>query len=116
MPIPVETLRSMKKVNIIFAITALVTVATMLWMMWHDHDRKWRHMQIDYFNLQSAMAHLTVLAFDSEAEQENLRRLEEVVQREEAALEDKQGRLAELRDDLERLGGEKLAAALAFVR
>ena len=112
MPVPVETLWSMKKLNVIFAATALLMLATMLWMMWHDHDRKWRHMQTDYFDLRSAMSHLTVLAFDSPEEQARFKQLEEAVARAEASLDSKEVEAA--RSEVKRLGGLKLAVALAY--
>ena len=116
MPVPTETLRKMKTVNLVFAATSLITLVTMFWMLWHDFDRKWRDTQIDYFNLRSAMAHFSVLSYDSPEEQEKRSQLVKALEDATAALEtdSAKARIEKLEAEVGRLDGLLQGAALAF--
>ncbi len=116
MPVPTETLRNMKKLNLVFAAVSVLTLVVMLWMLKHDFDRKWRGFQTDYFDLRSAMAHFTALAYDSPKERETHARLVAAVEAAEAALatDEARARAEALKSRTAEIEGELAAANIAF--
>lgn len=103
MPIPTETFRSTRRLNIVFAITAALGFASMMWMMWHDYNRDWRKVQTGYFNLRSALAHFTALSYESPEEKERRKVLVNAVNDAQAELE-----IPENKQKIEDLEKEKL--------
>ncbi len=116
MPIPTDTLYNIKRLNVIFALCAVLLLAAMSWMLWHDYDRPWRDTQTDYFNLRSAMAHFEVLAYESPEALRELDRLQAAVAEAEARLatptmlKESERLSARERD----ISGELQSASLAF--
>ena len=47
MPVPTETFRSMRKLNLIFAASAVLLAVATLWMVKADHDRPWSVERIE---------------------------------------------------------------------
>ncbi len=45
MPVGSQTFRNTKTLNRVFAVSALVLAAVVLWSIFHDHDRPWREIQ-----------------------------------------------------------------------
>jgi mono/diheme cytochrome c family protein len=115
-PVPTETLHNIKRMNVIFALTSLATLGTMGWMLWHDYDHPWRHMQTNYFNLRSAMAHFDVLKFDSPDEQKKHSVLKERVTKAESELagEDKKRYEKEKVQKEKELAGKLQAISLTY--
>jgi hypothetical protein len=71
MPVPTDTFWNIKKLNIVFAATALLLLGAMLWMLKSDHDRAWRGYQDDARLWQVAMsrdAERNALTADQKAE------------------------------------------------
>jgi mono/diheme cytochrome c family protein len=86
MPVPTETLWNTKRLNKVFAACSVLTLITMLWMLWHDYNRPWRHVQKNYFNLRSAMSHFDAVAYESPKEQEKRKQLAAAVEKAESEL------------------------------
>lgn len=116
MPVPVETFRNIKKVNVVFAASSVLTVVVMLWMLKHDFERPWREIQNDYFDLQSAMNHFKALGYESPQEKEKRAALEKAVDDANAELSTPQAvaRATELAARQRRLEGELQGVALTF--
>ncbi len=87
MPVPTETFRSMKKLNVVFGVSSLLGLLSFVWMMWHDYDRDWRHTQTGFFNVRSAVHHFTALSFESEEERKKHGALAAAVRAAEAELD-----------------------------
>ncbi|MFI5380804.1 MAG: c-type cytochrome [Tepidisphaerales bacterium] len=47
MPVGSQTFRNTRTLNRVFAVSALVLAAVVLWSIFHDHDRPWRKIQRD---------------------------------------------------------------------
>jgi mono/diheme cytochrome c family protein/plastocyanin/cytochrome c551/c552 len=45
MPVPTDTLWNIKRLNIVFAVTSIILVLTMLWSVLQDYDKSWRTPQ-----------------------------------------------------------------------
>ncbi|MEC9097034.1 MAG: hypothetical protein VX776_10400, partial [Planctomycetota bacterium] len=45
MPATDKTVRDIKKMHVIFAITSVILVLSTVWMFWKDHDRPWKEYQ-----------------------------------------------------------------------
>lgn len=116
MPVPTETLRDTRRLNKVFALSAFLTLVSMVWMFWHDYARPWRDMQTNYFNVRSAMAHFEVLRYGTPEEEEKRGALAAAVDAAEKELStpQNQSRQQELLSREQRLGGELQGAALAF--
>ncbi|MEX2215461.1 MAG: hypothetical protein WD768_15110 [Phycisphaeraceae bacterium] len=55
MPVPTETLRSIRKLNIVFAGSALFLLAVTAWLIMDDYIRPWRQYQRDGLDWQAAI-------------------------------------------------------------
>jgi cbb3-type cytochrome oxidase cytochrome c subunit len=98
MPIPVETLRSQQKLNVIFAISSVATLASLLWMVMIDHQRDWHAYQEKFNVAQAAMAHLDYVRTQSDDFQNKMNEL--------------QGALAEAGEELESEGTQTTVAKI----
>ncbi len=116
MPVPTETFRNMKKLNVVFGLSALAGLVSFGWMMWHDYDRDWRHTQTGFFNARSALAHFTALSFESDAERKRHEALAAAVQAAEGELErpDVKPDIDKARQDKINLKGRLEGVALAY--
>ncbi|HKQ47754.1 MAG TPA: cytochrome c [Phycisphaerae bacterium] len=116
MPVPTETFRSTKRLNVWFAITSVVTLAGTAWMFWHDYQRPWRGMQTNYFNVRSAMAHFDVLGYESPGEKARREELAKAVADAEAELAtpDNRRRERDLLDREKELNGKLQGVALTY--
>ena len=116
MPVPTETLRNIKRVNVWFAISALLILVSSAWMYWHDYNRPWRAFQRNFFNVRSAMAHMEALKYETPDEKDKYARLVAAVQQanEKLSTEDMQARERELLVREETLAGELQGVALTF--
>ena len=116
MPIPTETLWNIRRLNVVFAISAAAMFGSLCWMLWHDHNREWRHTQTAYFNLRSALAHFTALAYDSPEEQAKHAALTKALDQAQAELDSPEikDHLDELKSEEQTLAGKLQGAALAF--
>lgn len=45
MPATEKTVRDMKKMHVVFAISSVILVLSTVWMFWKDHDRPWKEYQ-----------------------------------------------------------------------
>ncbi|MFL2865233.1 MAG: hypothetical protein ACJZ8Y_08455 [Pirellulaceae bacterium] len=45
MPATDKTVRDIKKMHVIFAVTSVILVFSTVWMFWKDHDRPWKEYQ-----------------------------------------------------------------------
>ncbi len=116
MPITTDNFYNIKRLNVIFAVSSLLLLGSMLWMSWHDYHRPWRDTQTEYFNLRSAMAHIELLAYQSPARQEELHRLRSAVEtaNDLLATEEIRDRETELLQREWELGGRLQSASLAY--
>lgn len=116
MPVTTETLHNTKRLNVIFAVSALVALVSMTWMFWHDYARQWRGMQRNYFNVRSAMAHFDALRYETPEEKERYAQLLASVREaeEELSQPEIQRREKELVDKEKTLAGELQGVALTY--
>src|ERR1043166_6319943 len=80
MPVTTDTLHNIKRLNKWFAASAILAVVASGWMLWHDFNRPWRHIQTNWFNLRSAMAHLDFISYESPQEKEKHAKLLKAVE------------------------------------
>ncbi|GMU35120.1 MAG: c-type cytochrome [Planctomycetia bacterium] len=116
MPVATETLRNIKRVNVWFAVSAVLALVSTGWMIWHDYNRPWRHFQRNFFNVRSAMAHMDALKYETPAEKEKYAKLLAAVEdaKKELATDEKKALEKELLARQETLAGELQGVALTF--
>ncbi len=116
MPVPTETMRNIKRLNVVFAATGLLTLISMGWMFWHDYHRRWRDVQTNFFNVRSAMAHFDYLAYQSPDEQAKRQGLEKAVQQaeQENSTDENKAKEKELLKRQEELAGLLQGAQLTY--
>lgn len=73
MPVSEKTMRSMDRLNVVFAVSSGLLLASILWFAVIDYDLQWRGFQNDYMTVQGVLAHLDYLYTQRESEQEKLR-------------------------------------------
>lgn len=56
MPVPTDTFWNIKKLNIVFAVAALLLLGSMFWMLKADHEKPWRGYQDDAKAWEVAMS------------------------------------------------------------
>src|SRR5256885_1652831 len=114
MPVPTQTFWNIRKLNIVFAISSVLGMASFVWMMADDNYRPWHDHQIDYFNRRAADAHFDVLALTSESAQRQRAELQRRADEEEKRVKQNQARLKELRAQEVLTNGLLQKAAMSF--
>ncbi len=114
MPVPTETFNNIKRLNVVFAVTALITLASTGWMFWHDYNRPWRHMQTNYFNVRSAMARFDVLGYASPEEKARRAALVDAVDKAQLELGDHREEERELLEREKVLTGQLQGVSLTY--
>lgn len=61
MPVPEERLYRPDRLNVWFAVSAVLMAASILWMIWVDYRRPWQDFQRDFYLSKAAFAHLDYL-------------------------------------------------------
>lgn len=116
MPVPTDTLRDTKRLNVVFGLTAILTLVVTGWMLWHDFSRPWRGIQTNFFNARSAIAHFTVLGYESPEMKAQAAALNKAVDQARGDLDkpETKDRLANLKKELETYQGELQGANLTY--
>ncbi len=114
MPVTTDTLWNTKRLNAIFAITALVAALSTAWMLWADYDRPWRHTQLRYFDIMAALSHFDFLGFKTPESKERHKQLQDAVSAADADLSKKTDEEKELLKARNLLGGKLAAANMSF--
>lgn len=114
MPIPVETLWNIKRLNKVFAVSALAWAGSMVWMLVADFKRPWRDFQTQYFDIQSAVAHFDWLNYQTESAKQAHQKLRDDVRSAEYLIKQKAKQEKELLDAERKVVGELQAASLDY--
>jgi len=106
----------MRRLNVVFAVSAVLTLVVMLWMLWHDYRRPWREMQNEFFDLRSGMAHFKLLAYEGDEAKAEHAALRAAVEEARAELEapSVQKELEQLNQEEQQLDGEMQAVQITF--
>lgn len=102
MPVPTKTLRSIRKLNILFAVSAVVLFLSVFWLIMDDHAREWRGYQRDSLAWEAAMLEEALLRKQGiertlEMVQDQIRLTRKAIQTDQAdKLANLRGRLADL--------------------
>ncbi len=99
MPIPTDTLRDMNRLNRWFALSCVLMLSSIVWMIWEDYDRPWRGVQDNYMVAQAALAHLDYLDTQTEAFQARISQSRAEVREAEQEVAKRESERAELLDD-----------------
>ncbi|MCC7292876.1 MAG: c-type cytochrome [Phycisphaerales bacterium] len=106
MPVSEKNLYNISRLNVLFAVSSGLLLASMLWLAVVDYDQQWRPFQDSYMDVQGVLAELDYLFTQRDSEQEKLRqaqqRLEEARQLTEqsrATIEQHEAKLHELDAD-----------------
>ncbi len=87
MPITTDTLRDQRRLNLVFAVCGLAFLVTTVWMMWEDHNARWKDYQGDFQSNVALMAELELDRYESPDYQRQIEAAEQRVQDLTAALE-----------------------------
>ncbi|MCB9853041.1 MAG: c-type cytochrome [Phycisphaerales bacterium] len=112
MPVTTDTLWNMRRLNVVFGVSAVLMLVSFFWMMKHDMDRKWRDFQVQYFNARSGLAHLTYLAYGSPGNQEKHKALQDAVDKARASVDS--NAVAKLEAEIQTKAGELEGVALDY--
>lgn len=73
MPVTEKTLRPMDRLNLVFAVSSGLLLASILWFAVVDYDQQWRESQNAYMDAQAVFARLDYLFTQRESERNKLR-------------------------------------------
>lgn len=120
MPVPTETLYNTKKVSVVFAISSIALLASLVWLIKVDYARPWRQIQDEYVDLQASLAYFDYLEMQSEERQHELARARGTVRTAREQRDDRQEEvralLAAVRNDLDDRPVEVLGKVLEQFR
>ena len=114
MPIPTDTLRDMNGLNRWFAVSCVLLLASLVWMIWEDYDRPWRGFQDDYMVAQATLAHLDYLQTQTEAYQNEIDQAEISLEQAEQERKENLSKRAELELNLAELKVEHDGLKIQF--
>ncbi len=114
MPIPVETFRNTRRLNVVFAVSSFAAMASMLWMLFADFQRPWRAFQTQYFDVEAALAHVEWLGFQTAESRGKHDDLKQALARAEKQIAERRGEEETMRRDAARLKGDLQAATLDY--
>lgn len=116
MPVTTDTLWNIRRLNVWFGVASLIALISFAWMMWHDYNRSWRNIQIEYSNVRSALAHFTALSYQSDEAKARRQQLEKAVADAEAELAapELKARISELEGSARELEGRLQGVSLTY--
>lgn len=88
MPVPTDTLWNIKRLNKLFAVSALLMMGSFVWAIMQDYDKEWRRLQVDSRQWQAAIVDEKIQRTNRALEGEKRARLDTV----NARIEDLQAR------------------------
>ncbi|HRW55608.1 MAG TPA: c-type cytochrome, partial [Phycisphaerae bacterium] len=112
MPVTTDTLWNMRRLNVIFGVSAVLMLVAFFWMMKHDMDRKWRDIQTQYFNARSGLAHLTYLAYSNPDNQKKHEALKKAIEDARASIDGDE--ITALEAEIEKKAGELEGVSLDY--
>lgn len=113
MPVTTDTLWNIRRLNVVFGLTALLALISFGWMMWSDFQRPWRDVQTNYFNVRAAMAHFNVLSYETDAAKKQHEELKAAVASAQSAV-DADAELKQWKADKARIQGEIQGVSLEY--
>ncbi len=87
MPVPTDTLWNIKRLNAVFAVSAVVLLVSTLWLVVADHTRAWRGYQQQGRSWEAAMAIDAAGRALSAAQEKDLKKLEQRIEQVSAELQ-----------------------------
>ncbi|MCH8251438.1 MAG: c-type cytochrome [Planctomycetes bacterium] len=101
MPVSVDKLYIPEKINVWFAVSSVLMMLSLAWLIWVDYDRPWHAYQDDYAIGKAGLAHLDYLNAITRERMDEIERAERAVRdAREFAAQTSSRRRAELRADL----------------
>ncbi len=114
MPVPTETMRSMRKLNLVFAAASVFFLLITGWLIWDDYDKAWRVYQRDAQTWQAAILEDTIdLRITDDLKRELAVKEDEIRQLRNRQPHDK---IAQLRADWQKVENDRIKADLPLAR
>src|SRR6185437_4708278 len=107
MPIPTDTYWNVKRLNIWFAISAVVLMATMGWAIFQDFDQGWRQPQRDGKVWDAALVEERIERDTTPEKEARLADLQKQIAAQEAALKAHAGEQAKLEAQIKQMSGDE---------
>lgn len=114
MPVTAETMRSMPRVNVIFAVSGFALLVSIGWLVWDDWDRAWKDHQADYMDAQASLAHLDALILQTDEKEKELEAARVAVERAEEQLVARDKEILDLENRLVESRGRHQEVVLDF--
>lgn len=106
MPVTEKTLRPMDRLNILFAVSSGLLLASILWFVVVDYDQQWRKFQDDYMDVQAVLAHLDYLHTQTDAEQAKVRDARRKLEQAEQLVRESASIIEQKQNEIDRLMAE----------
>ena len=91
------------KMNMVFALSSVVLVLAVLWMVWDDYDREWKGIQKEAMTLEAYKTEADIELAQQNVDQDALTEIEEELKGIEAAIQAHQERFDAATTELKRL-------------
>lgn len=96
--------------NVLFAVSNILLLITVVWMVWDDYDREWKNYQRQFVSLETEVTRASLQQAEQEIDPNQLQALETERAAALAEQQQNQGRIDELRAQLSDIG-DQLALA-----
>ncbi len=106
--------RDIDKLNVLFAVVALGTLLSVVWMVWDDYAREWKRWQRQFQVIEQEVTQRQLEDTEAELDQQQLTQLQQQRDAAEQALAGQQDQISGLEDELEALTTELDLATQEF--
>lgn len=99
----IDFVYNVDKMNMIFALSSVVLVLAVLWMVWDDYDREWKGIQKEAMALEAYKTEADIKLAQQNVDQDALTAVEEELKGIEAAIQAHRARFDAATNELKRL-------------
>ncbi|MCZ6634112.1 MAG: c-type cytochrome [bacterium] len=101
----IDFVYNVNKLNMVFALSSVALMIVTLWMIWDDYDREWKVLQRESMAMETYKTEVELQAAQKAIDQDELKSIQEGIDRIEASIQAQQARYDEAVNALEDLRG-----------
>src|SRR6478672_4182796 len=107
MPIPTDTYWNIKRLNIVFAVTAVLLMGTLAWAILQDFNQGWRQPQRDGKVWEAALVEEKIERETTPQKEDRLRDVQQQLKDADAHLASQRAQIQQLRDQIRKFESDQ---------